>query len=311
MIQPIEILPILLAGILDTLLGDPAWIPHPIVYFGKAIAKLEKLLNKGKRRLLKGALMTLFLSLGTFVFFYLLMYASHLIHPYLEAGLICLFLFYGVANKTLIKEGKEVFKILDSEGLDAGRKQLSRIVGRDTSPLNEQQIRTAVLETMSENLSDGVVAPLFYFAIAGIPGIMTYKMINTHDSMIGYKNDRFLHFGRFAAKLDDVVNYIPARITALLIALCNFSIRSLIFIFKFGKKHASPNAGFPEAALAGVLNCRFGGPNTYHGKLLNKPFIGNNHKILNYQDFKTTARTNNAVFALSLATIIGINTFLS
>lgn len=112
MIQPIEILPILLAGILDTLLGDPAWIPHPIVYFGKAIAKLEKLLNKGKRRLLKGALMTLFLSLGTFVFFYLLMYASHLIHPYLEAGLICLFLFYGVANKTLIKEGKEVFKIL-------------------------------------------------------------------------------------------------------------------------------------------------------------------------------------------------------
>jgi adenosylcobinamide-phosphate synthase len=200
-----------------------------------------------------------------------------------------------VANKTLIKEGKAVFDVLENQGLEAGRKQLSRIVGRDTSQLSAQQIRKAALETMAENLSDGVVAPVFWFALLGIPGMMAYKMTNTLDSMIGYKNERYLYFGRVAAYVDDVLNYIPARITALLMVLLSLSWRGLRYIVKFGRKHSSPNAGYPEAALAGILNVQFGGPNYYHGQYVDKPYIGEQERSLIFDDIKITSRVNHGV----------------
>jgi adenosylcobinamide-phosphate synthase len=201
--------------------------------------------------------------------------------------------YYCLANHSLIAEGKKVFSVLENEGLEAARMQLSRIVGRDTSKLNAQQIRIAVLETMSENLSDGVVAPLFYYAIAGVPGMMAYKMVNTMDSMLGYRSERYEWFGKFAARLDDVANFIPARLTALLMVLVAGSRRGLLFIFKFGSKHKSPNAGYPEAALAGILDCRFGGPNVYYGKVVEKPFIGKNDRVIESNEIRSVASINN------------------
>ncbi len=176
--------------------------------------------------------------------------------------------------------------------MEAGRKRLSWIVGRDTSSLSEQQVRTATLETLSENLSDGVIAPLFYYVLLGVPGAVTYKMINTLDSMIGYKSERYHLFGKFAARLDDVVNYVPARITSLLMLVVAGKPQGLHFVFQEGKKHASPNAGYPEAALAYILGCQFGGPNYYHGKLVDKPYIGSHPKVLTVQDLKMATYVN-------------------
>nr|WP_321408771.1 adenosylcobinamide-phosphate synthase CbiB [uncultured Carboxylicivirga sp.] len=301
------IIALAIAYFFDLILGDPMWLPHPIVFFGKAISFGEKKLNKGSHRLLKGALLTILLILFVFYFFAVLQWFTQWLNPYVYFGFVALFFFYGIANRTLIHEGRMVFKELDNNGLEAGRKQLSRIVGRDTSQLTEQQIRTAVLETMAENLSDGVVAPIFWFAIGGIPAMMTYKMINTLDSMIGYKSDRYIYFGRFAARIDDVVNYIPARITAILMALAAPSMRAISYMFTFGRKHSSPNAGYPEAALAGILNVRFGGPNIYHGQLVEKPYIGKNYRDLQYYDFKITSRINHTVCILAVIIVINIH----
>ena len=165
-------------------------------------------------------------------------------------------------------------------------------MGRDTSNLNGQQIRTATLETIAENLSDGVIAPLFYYFILGVPGAVAYKMINTLDSMIGYKSNRYKIFGRFAAKLDDVANFVPARITAFLMLVVTIKLGGLGFVFREGKKHSSPNSGYPEAALAYILDCQFGGPNYYEGKLVEKPYIGNNRRILTTKDLKTASYVN-------------------
>jgi adenosylcobinamide-phosphate synthase len=289
------ILPLLTGYLLDLLLGDPEQLPHPIRLFGTAIYKGEKLLNKGANRLWKGAFLAL--SLCTLVFFFFWVSTQWLLTLPPAAYLIftTVFVYYGLANKTLIAEGKQVFQALEEKGLDAGRQQLSRIVGRDTSALTPQQIRIAVLETLSENLSDGVIAPLFYYAIAGVPGMMTYKMINTLDSMIGYRNERYEQFGKFAARLDDAANFIPARITAVLMVLVSWSPRGLHYIFQYGNKHKSPNAGYPEAALAGILDTRFGGPNVYHGKLVEKPFIGTNDRAVLHQEIKQVAAINHKV----------------
>ena len=192
---------------------------------------------------------------------------------------------------------------LEKEGLEAGRKQLSRIVGRDTSQLNAQQIRIAVFETMSENLSDGVIAPLFFYAIGGVPAMMVYKMINTLDSMIGYRNDKYEQFGKFAARLDDVANFIPARITALLMVIVTVNYRGLQFVFKYGNRHKSPNSGYPESALAGILDCRFGGPNVYHGKWVDKPFIGENDRIIESGEIKKVSVINHKVCFLTVLII--------
>ncbi len=286
---------ILIAYFLDLLLGDPLWLPHPIVAFGKCISFFEKHLNKGKRKTLKGTFLVTLLILATFISFYLLMELAEKISFWIFIILNTLFLFFGLANKTLVRECKQVFEALGNYGLEAGRKQIARLVGRNTSNLTENKIKTATLETLSENLSDGVVAPLFYYAIGGIPAMMTYKMINTLDSMIAYKNEKYIKFGYFAAKIDDLANYIPARITSLLMALLAFSPRSLYYILKYGNAHSSPNAGYPEAALAGILNCRFGGSNVYHDQLVEKPYIGKNNREISKSDLKKAIAINHLV----------------
>ena len=298
---------LVIAFILDLILGDPKKLPHLIIAFGNSISLGEKLLNKNNSKFLKGALLTILLVSTSFI-------TPHLIIKYLNAydfqfiaiAFSVLMLFYCLANKTLVKEGNAVFNVLKNEGLEAGRKRLSWIVGRETNKLNEQQIRVATFETMAENLSDGVIAPLFYFLILGVPGAMAYKMINTLDSMIGYKSDRYFFFGKFAAILDDVANYIPARITGVLMLLVTFKLKGFSFIFKEGKKHSSPNAGYPEAALAYILDCQFGGPNYYHGKLVDKPFIGSNNRTIKHDEIKTVSKVNYTTSILFFLLMIGL-----
>lgn len=294
------ITPLLAGYLLDLLLGDPDNWPHPVRVFGNMIAGGEKLLNKGSHRFLKGMFLAIVMVAAVYLFFH---YLNQIIwaYPWLYVLINSFFVWYGLANKTLIREGKAVFDKLKINGLEAGRSQLSRIVGRDTSRLSAQQIRIAVLETMSENLSDGVVAPLFFYLIAGVPGMLAYKMINTMDSMLGYRNERYERFGKFAARLDDVANLVPARLTALLMILVTGSARGFRFALKFGHKHKSPNAGYPEAALAGILNCRFGGPNVYHGILVQKPFIGETEREIEDFEIEKTSRINHSVcFAMVL-----------
>ena len=284
-----HIIALLLGFVLDKALGDPVRLPHPIVAFGKMIAFFEKRLNKGQHKRAKGMLMAIFLIVLVFAFFYALVTFLYQVHPLLGLGVEAIFVFYGIAGTTLMREGKGVFDALE-RGLDEGRKQVGRIVGRDTAQLSEQEIKAATLETLAENLSDGVIAPLFWFLIAGVPGIMTYKMVNTLDSMIGYKSERYLDYGRFAARFDDVANFIPARITAILMALCAMSGKAFVFIKKYGRAHSSPNAGYPEAALAGILNVQFGGTHDYFGKAVEKPVIGENKRDYTAQDLKTTIK---------------------
>ncbi len=283
---------LLIGYALDLLIGDPDHWPHPIRVFGNAIYAGERRLNRGKNRFWKGVFMSVFLCLIVYVFFA----SVNRLLNFLPSSIWLVFngimVWYGLANHNLIREGKNVFKALNEGGVEAGRKQLSRIVGRDTTHLSPQQIRIAVLETMSENLSDGVIAPLFYYALAGVPGMMTYKMINTLDSMIGYRNERYEQFGKYAARLDDVANFIPARLTALLMVMVTFSKRGLTFIFRYGHKHKSPNSGYPEAALAGILNCRFGGPNVYQGTIVDKPYIGATDRLIEDQEIRLVSRIN-------------------
>ena len=283
----IAIMPLLIGWMLDLLLGDPAWLPHPVVWFGKAIAFCEHRFNKGNHRKLKGAFVAVGLIAATFA-------VGTIINCQLSI-INFVIVFYCLAGTTLIREVRQVFLALD-RSLEEGRVQVARIVGRDTNELSAQEVRTAALETLAENLSDGVIAPLFWFALLGVPGMLAYKMVNTLDSMIGYRTERYKDFGCWAAHIDDIANYIPARLTALLMILphaivnCQFSIVS--FVYKNGRNHASPNSGYPEAALAGILNCRFGGPHYYFGELFDKPYIGENDRELTTADMKKAVRVN-------------------
>jgi adenosylcobinamide-phosphate synthase len=307
------ILPLLTGWALDLLIGDPAWLPHPIVWFGKAIATCEHHLNKGLHRKAKGAFSAISLIVLVFIITWGLRHLCSIFNSQfsiLNFQFSTIFdtivIFYCLAGTTLIREVRKVFLALD-RSLDEGRKQVARIVGRDTKELSAQEVRTAALETLAENLSDGVIAPLFWFAILGTPGMLAYKMVNTLDSMIGYRTERYLDFGCWAARIDDIANYIPARLTALLMVLPNIVVKgkwSLVnFVFKNGSKHASPNSGYPEAALAGLLNCRFGGPHYYFGQVFDKPYIGENDRPLTTDDMKKAVRVNRTAEVLMILLI--------
>lgn len=299
------ILPLLLGWLLDFFFGDPSRLPHPIVWFGKMISWGEHRLNKGSRRMAKGAVMAICLIL--LVFFAVWGLKRLLPNMVLWLILDTIIIFYCLAGTTLIREVREVFLALD-RSLDEGRQQVARIVGRDTSQLTAQEVRTAALETLAENLSDGVIAPLFWLALLGTPGMLAYKMVNTLDSMIGYRTERYKDFGCWAAHIDDVANYIPARLTALLMVIASGNLSLVKFVWKNGRKHASPNSGYPEAALAGILNCRFGGPHYYFGELFDKPYIGENDRELTTADMRTAVRINRTaellMLAITLVTVI-------
>lgn len=282
------ILSLLIGWLLDLLCGDPTWLPHPVVGFGKLIAFGERHLNKGVHRKAKGAVMAVALIAFAYVLTWLLLV---ILPPIESVGVSSILVFFCLAGTTLIREVRAVFLALD-RSLEEGRRQVARIVGRDTSELSAQEVRTAALETLAENLSDGVIAPLFWYALLGVPGMLAYKMVNTLDSMIGYKTDRYKDFGCWAAHIDDIANYIPARLTALLMVVVAGKPQLASFVWRNGRRHASPNSGYPEAALAAILDCRFGGPHHYFGQLFDKPYIGTNDRPLTTADMQTAIRIN-------------------
>ena len=300
---------LLLAYTLDLLVGDPRWLPHLIVGYGKLIALGEKTLNKGRSKVFKGGLLTLILVAVAYLSAWWLIKELQKIGDSVHMVVSAVLFFYCLSNRSLINEGLAVFKSLTKEGLTAARKRLSWIVGRDTDHLDEQQVKKAVFETLSENLSDGVIAPLFYFFLLGIPGAMAYKMINTLDSMIGYKTERYLCFGQVAARLDDLANIVPSRLTAFLMLVVAGKLRGLLFVLKEGKKHSSPNAGYPEAALAYIMSCKLGGPNYYYGKLVMKPFIGQDKRSIEDKEIRKVVMLNLAVSLLAVIIMVVLFAF--
>lgn len=289
---------------LDLLYGDPCCLPHPIVWFGKIISICERKLNRGAHRIAKGAIVAVGLIAGVFAITALLLGVLDP-WPWAKIAVESVLVFYCLAGTTLAKEVRMVFEACD-RSLAEGRKQVARIVGRDTSGLSINEVRTAALETLAENLSDGVIAPLFWYALLGVPGMLAYKMVNTLDSMLGYKSPRYLQFGRWAAKIDDVANFIPARLTALLMLLGAGKLNLIGFVRRFGHEHASPNSGWPEAALAGILNCRFGGTHSYFGEDVYKPYIGTVDRPLTTDDMKRAIRVNRAAELIAVTIVLAV-----
>ena len=313
MISPISLI---IGWLLDFVFGDPVRLPHPVVWFGRMIAFGEKRLNRGQHRKMKGALMAVGLILAVFGISWLIRWWLIQKSWWLLLAFDSIVIFYCLAGTTLIREVRNVFLALD-RSLDEGRAQVARIVGRDTSELSAQEVRTAALETLAENLSDGVIAPLFWLAVLGTPGMLAYKMVNTLDSMIGYHTERYLQFGCWAAHIDDVANFIPARLTSAVMVVgcwvmgvCGINhhqspiTHHLRFVYRNGRNHASPNSGYPEAALAGILNCRFGGPHKYFGEVFDKPYIGENDRELTTADMKTAIRVNRMAEILMIALLL-------
>lgn len=298
----LAVAPLLTGWALDLVAGDPAWMPHPVVGFGKAISFFEHRLNHGTHRVAKGA----FMAVGLIMTVYLLALALMdwlTADPWVKCGAEAVLIFFCLAGTTLVREVRMVFRAVD-RSLDGGRRQVGRIVGRDTASLSAQEIRTAALETLAENLSDGVIAPLFWYMILGVPGMLAYKMVNTLDSMTGYRNERFRDFGRWAARIDDFANYLPARITAFLMVVASGRLSLLAFVRRYGRCHASPNSGYPEAALAGILGCRFGGAHDYFGKTVYKPFIGENPRELTSRDMTVAIRINRIAEILMIIIVL-------
>ncbi len=269
-----------LAFILDAILGDPRFLPHPIRWMGSAIIILEPRFRKLPVSLLiSGALFSIGLVGAAWASTAILAWAAGAVHPVLGAVLEIIFVYYCISARSLEEAAMDVHKSIAAGRLSEARKKVGMIVGRDTDELSGKGVTKAAVETVAENLVDGVVSPLFFGAIGGAPLAMAYKMVNTLDSMIGYKDDRYLHFGRFAARMDDLANFIPARLSVPIISLAAHILsrsgrRALDTARAEGGNHTSPNAGRSEAAFAGALGVKLIGPALYRGRLVDKPYIG-------------------------------------
>ena len=303
-----------IAFLLDIMIGDPRWFPHPVRMIGVCIEYCEKVL----RRLIPskqvgGIFLTFIIVIGTYLVTYQLLIFFYEIRWSLGILVSIIIIFFSLSTRDLLRETGNVLKALKSGNLKTARKNLSRIVGRDTQNLSEEQIATGCIETSAENIVDGIIAPLFYAFIGGPALAMAYKSINTLDSMVGYKNDKYIDFGRASAKLDDVANYIPARIAAVVLPiasyLCGANYSNSVKILKRdGRKHPSPNSGIPEAAIAGALGIRLGGPSVYNDVRSDKPFIGDPQRNVSFHDISSTSKI--VVVSAIISVVIGISVLL-
>ena len=292
--------------VLDALFGDPAWLPHPVVYMGKAIAKLEKFLRPRlpktpQGELLGGAIVAFCLPVGTFLLTGLVCWGAARLHPLLGLAVQMFWCGQALAARGLVQESTNVYKELKKPDLSGARKAVSRIVGRDTAELTAEGVTKAAVETVAENASDGVIAPLLYMLIGGAPLALTYKAINTMDSMLGYKNEKYLYFGRVPAKLDDVANYIPSRLAGLLwVAAAAFTHNDAKGAWKIWRRdrrnHASPNSAQTESACAGALGVQLAGPAYYFGEYYAKPTIGDALRPIEPEDI---LRANQMMYVAS------------
>ena len=307
---------ILCGFLLDALLGDPAWLPHPVVLMGKAISALEKRLRSwfpktpdGEKK--AGRVLAVTLPLGTLLISGGLCVGLMLLHPVLGFLLQTFWCWQALAMKGLAVESGNVYRALTTASLPEARKAVARIVGRDTAALTEQGVTRAAVETVAENASDGVIAPLIYLALAGPVGGMMYKAANTMDSMVGYKNQRYLYFGRPAARLDDLLNFLPARIAGGLMCLAagfaGFNSRRALYCFRRDrKKHASPNSAHTEAAAAGALGLRLAGPAVYFGQVVEKPWLNQEGRESEPGDILRANRLMYAAAFLALMLFCGV-----
>ena len=276
-----HIIAIAIGLLLDRLIGDPPKWPHPVRFIGMLISKLTAWLNKGQSKKAKGFLLAFIVIAVTFIVTTAILIISYSIHIWVGIAVESILIASGLAQKSLKDAAMDVYKPLMEKDLSTARQKLSWIVGRDTEKLNEKEITRGVVETVSENISDGITAPLFYaFVFAGAPGLWAYKAINTLDSMVGYKNEEYEQFGYASAKLDDIANYIPSRITGYIIMLWGKKESALSFTERMkgwwhdAKKHPSPNSGYLEAATAYQLGIQLGGKNTYKGIVSNRAIMG-------------------------------------
>ena len=309
-------LAMIIAVVLDLFFGDPSIIPHPVVIIGKLISKLEKWLrahfpesDKGEFR--AGVVMAVLIPVVTFVVTAGVCAIAWWIHPVVYLCVQSFWCWQALAMRGLRDESRNVLECLMHKDLDASRRAVGRIVGRDTAELTEAGVAKACIETIAENFSDGVAAPLFYMMIGGAPLALTYKSINTMDSMLGYKNEQYLFFGRAAARLDDVVNYIPSRLAALLwilsAGLCGENMRESWRIWvRDRRNHASPNSAQTESACAGALGVQLAGPASYFGTVYDKPTIGDDIHPVVPQDIIRTLRMLVVASALAAIAVVVI-----
>ena len=306
--------------VLDLLFGDPAWLPHPVVYMGRAISALERRLRARLPRtpqgeLLGGAILAFCLPVGTFLLTSLVCLGAARISPWLGLAVQMFWCGQALAAKGLVQESTNVYVELKKGSLPAARKAVSRIVGRDTEALTAEGVTKAAVETVAENASDGVIAPLLYMLIGGAPLALTYKAINTMDSMLGYKNEKYLYFGRAAAKLDDVANYIPSRLAALLwIMAAAFTRNDAKGAWRIWRRdrrnHASPNSAQTESACAGALGVQLAGPAYYFGEYYPKPTIGDPLRPIEPEDILRADRMMYVASGFALAWGCAIRGFL-
>ena len=306
--------------VLDLLFGDPAWLPHPVVYMGRAISALERRLRARLPRtpqgeLLGGAILAFCLPVGTFLLTSLVCLGAAALSPWLGLAVQMFWCGQALAAKGLVQESTKVYAELKKGSLPAARKAVSRIVGRDTEALTAEGVTKAAVETVAENASDGVIAPLLYMLLGGAPLALTYKAINTMDSMVGYKNEKYLYFGRAAAKLDDVANYIPSRLAALLwIMAAAFTRNDAKGAWRIWRRdrrnHASPNSAQTESACAGALGVQLAGPAYYFGEYYPKPTIGDPLRPIEPEDILRADRMMYVASGFALAWGCAIRGFL-
>ena len=297
--------------VLDALFGDPAWLPHPVVFMGRAIARLEgflrpRLPKTPKGEVLGGAIVAFCLPVGTLLFAGAVCRGAARLHPLLGLAVQMFWCAQALAARGLVQESTNVYKELIKPDLPAARRAVSRIVGRDTAALTAEGVTKAAVETVAENASDGVIAPLFYMLLGGAPLALTYKAINTMDSMLGYKNERYLYFGRVPAKLDDAANYIPSRLAGLLwVAAAALTGNSAAGAWKIWRRdrrrHASPNSAQTESACAGALGVQLAGPAYYFGQYYPKLTIGDALRPIKPEDILRANRMMYVASSFALA----------
>ena len=309
-----RLLSLYIGYIIDLIIGDPYSFPHPVKYIGKLIKVVENFVRKTAKTdkgLKIGGFFLWFVTVGTtFAVTYLVMRLARF-NTVVYVIINSIVIYTTLATKCLKDEAKKIYEVLKTGDLQKSRTQLSYIVGRDTANLDEKEIIRATVETVAENTVDGLIAPLFYAFIGGAPLAMAYKAINTLDSSVGYKNEKYLHIGFASAKIDDIANYIPSRIAVILFTIGNFFLRNdykncFKIAIRDRKNHKSPNCAFSEGAVAGALGIQLGGTNVYFGEVVYKPTIGDKTREIEVEDI---ARTNKILYATSLTSMLVFTLF--